>query len=410
MALRAAAVALLIPLLLFATLLLVPGFDQPWGTFAFHFYVVSAASLLAAATCALLILSARSIRETRILFLALTFLSLGTIFSIHGLTTPGHFYHLPSAALERSPWLATLVAGFFATLSVVSIPRVIEQSRLRLPEATFACCGAVIASYFIVSLLFPDWLTGFPTREEWFQHVLTAVTLGLLGFAAYRYLDSYLFTRLPSQIAVSVGLLFIAEAQLSLDFGAFWHYSWWLYHGLFLAAFGAVLGGWTLELLRARDARSIAEAIAMRDALTQLKRGRPSPLVSLADQIENHDLETHRHVDRVAAYALSIGRQMGFGTARLRDLVLAAQMHDIGKIGLPPYILTKPGKLTDAEWAAIKQHPGKGWEIVARLRGLQQIADITTSASTAPVIPTASPATRSRSKPESSPWPTRSTP
>jgi HD-GYP domain-containing protein (c-di-GMP phosphodiesterase class II) len=51
-------------------------------------------------------------------------------------------------------------------------------------------------------------------------------------------------------------------------------------------------------------------------------------------------------------------------------------MHDIGKIGLPPYILTKPGKLTDEEWAAIKLHPGKGHEIVERLNGLQGVATI----------------------------------
>src|SRR5439155_26875117 len=72
----------------------------------------------------------------------------------------------------------------------------------------------------------------------------------------------------------------------------------------------------------------------------------------LANQIENHDLDTFRHVDRVAAFAYLIGHDVAFGSSRLRRLVLAGQMHDIGKIGLPPYILTKPGKLTDEEWAA----------------------------------------------------------
>jgi HD-GYP domain-containing protein (c-di-GMP phosphodiesterase class II) len=149
-----------------------------------------------------------------------------------------------------------------------------------------------------------------------------------------------------------------------------------MYHGLFLVAFLTVLGGFTWELLRARDASSIAEAIAMRDALRQLNRGRPTPLVTLADQIENHDLDTFRHVDRVAACAYAIGRQLGFGPGRLRDLVLAAQMHDIGKIGLPPYILTKPGKLTGEEWDMIKLHPGKGFEIVSRIPALRSLAAV----------------------------------
>ncbi len=377
MAIRFAALSLALPLALLIALLRAPGLSElEFYAPAFHFYVVSAASLLAAAVCAVLVLSARSIRQTRILFLALCFFSLGMIFAVHGLTTPGHLYNHFTAALERSPWLSTLAGGFFAALSVVSIPRVMERTRLRVPEITFAFCTGLIVAYSAISLAFPDWLTGFPTTEAWFRHLLSAVTIALLSFAAWRYFQSYLFARLPAQLAVGVGLLFLAEAQVSLDLGEVYYASWWTYHGLFLAAFVAVLGGWTWELLRAKDVRSIAEAIAMRDALTQLNRGRPYPLVTLADQIENHDLETFRHVDRVAACAYAISREMDFGPGRLRDLVLAAQMHDIGKIGLPPYILTKPGKLTDEEWEQIKLHPGKGCEIVERVRGLKDIATV----------------------------------
>ena len=78
----------------------------------------------------------------------------------------------------------------------------------------------------------------------------------------------------------------------------------------------------------------------------------------------------------VAAFAYLIGHDMGFGSTRLRRLVLAGQMHDIGKIGLPPHILAKPGKLTDEEWAAVKLHPTKGWEIVGRAKALKDIASI----------------------------------
>ena len=376
MATRLSLIALAAPLTLLALFLAFPETDKLWNSSNFHFYVVSAASLLAAGTCAVLVASARSIRETRILFLALSFFSLGMIFSVHGLTTPGHLIHHPSGAIMRSPWIATLAAGGFAALSVITIPRVIERTRLLRPQLIFAVCASAAVVYFAVSLSFPNWLTGFPTEAEWFQHLLTSITVGLLCFAAWRYFDSYRFTRLTSQLAVMCGLLFLAEAQLSMDFGRFLQYSWWIYHGLFLVAFVTVLGGWTWELLRARDASSIAEAIAMRDALSQLNRGRSSTVVSLANQIENHDLDTFRHVDRVAAVAYLIGKEMGFGAARLRVLVLAGQMHDIGKIGLPPYILTKPGKLTDEEWEAVKLHPAKGHEIVARLTNLGPVAKI----------------------------------
>ena len=374
MATRIAIVVLAIPALAFAVLMAAPSLDSSWGTSLFHFRVVSAASLLAASACFVLIASARSIRQTRVMFLALSFFSLGMIFSVHGLTTPGHIFDHPTAAIGRSPWLATLAAGVFAALSVTSVPWLVERSRLRLPEATFVLCAGAVLLYFGVSLIFTEWLAGFPTEDEWFQHALTLTTIGLLGFAAWRYLESYMLTRLASQLAVVVGLLFIAEAQVSLDFGRFWAYSWWMYHGLFLAAFVTVLAGWGWELLRARDIRSISEAIAMRDALAQVNAGRSSTLISLANQIENHDAETHRHVDRVAGYAYAIGKELGFGAVRLRDLVLAAQMHDVGKVGLPAYILQKPQPLTDEEWRLIQQHPLKGYEIVGRLKGLSSIS------------------------------------
>ncbi|HEU4760387.1 MAG TPA: HD domain-containing phosphohydrolase, partial [Dehalococcoidia bacterium] len=373
---RVACLLLAVPLAVLLTLLAFPDLGWEWDAPGFHFYVVSAASLMSAAVCTVLVLSARSIRETRILFLALCFLSLAMIFAVHGLTTPGHLYQHFTAALERSPWLSTLSGGFFAALSVISVPKVMERARLRLSELVFGACAGLILLYFVVSLAFPDWLTGFPTRETWFRYLLSVGTIGLLLFAAWRYGQSYMFARLPGQLAVMGGLVLLAEAQVSLALGEVWYLAWWMYHGLFLAAFASVLGGWGWEMLRARDVKAIAEALVMRDALAQLNRGRPSTVVTLADQIENHDPATFRHVDRVAAYALAIGREMGFGPARLRELVLAAQMHDIGKIGLPSYILTKPGKLTDDEWTLIKRHPGKGGHIVARVPSLEGVARI----------------------------------
>jgi HD domain len=245
-----------------------------------------------------------------------------------------------------------------------------DGTRIKIPQIIFIGSLALIAFYFVMSMLSPDWLAGFPTQAKWFQHTLTTITLSFLLFAAWRYYQSYQFARLPGQLSVAVGLAFLAEAQLSLDFGRLWAYSWWLYHGLFLIAFMSVLGGWAWEVIRAKDGRAIAEGLAMRDALSQMNRGRPTNLVALADQIENHDLETFRHVDRVAAFSYAIGHELGFSASHLRELVLAAQMHDVGKIGLPPYILTKEDKLTDEEWTQIKQHPGKGAEIVQRVRTL----------------------------------------
>jgi HD-GYP domain-containing protein (c-di-GMP phosphodiesterase class II) len=175
---------------------------------------------------------------------------------------------------------------------------------------------------------------------------------------------------------MAAGLVLLAESQVSLNFFEVWHLSWWVYHFLFLVAFVTVLVGWALEIHRAKDLKAIAEALVMRDALLQLNRGRPDSVVALADEIEARDLATFRHVDRVAAYAYMIGQELGLGPARLRDLVLAGQLHDVGKIGLPTYILTKPGKLTPEEWEIIQQHPHKGWEIANRTKKVKTLAHV----------------------------------
>jgi HD-GYP domain-containing protein (c-di-GMP phosphodiesterase class II) len=131
-----------------------------------------------------------------------------------------------------------------------------------------------------------------------------------------------------------------------------------------------------MEVLRAGSVKVIAEGLSMRDALAQLNRGRPSTLVELADAIEAKDAATLGHVSRVASYALGIGRELGLPAWELRSLVLAAQMHDVGKIGTPDAILSKPGNLTDDEYAVIKQHALRGHEIASRVDALRSIQEV----------------------------------
>jgi HD-GYP domain-containing protein (c-di-GMP phosphodiesterase class II) len=149
-----------------------------------------------------------------------------------------------------------------------------------------------------------------------------------------------------------------------------------MYHGLYVLAFVALFVGWGLEVVRAGNVKVIAEGLSMRDALAQLNRGRPAALVALADEIEVKDEATLGHVSRVASYALGIGRELGLPSWELRSLVLAAQMHDVGKIGTPDAILCKPGSLTDEEFLVIKQHTVRGHEIAGQVEALRSIRDV----------------------------------
>jgi diguanylate cyclase (GGDEF)-like protein/putative nucleotidyltransferase with HDIG domain len=85
---------------------------------------------------------------------------------------------------------------------------------------------------------------------------------------------------------------------------------------------------------------------------------------SLALAIDAKDKFTHQHILRVQRYALVIAEHMKLTGAELEAVRTGALLHDIGKLGVPEYILLKPGRLTDEEYTKIKKHPEIGAAIL----------------------------------------------
>lgn len=92
-----------------------------------------------------------------------------------------------------------------------------------------------------------------------------------------------------------------------------------------------------------------------------------SSILALASALEAKDPYTRGHSHRVATYASIIARCMGFDEEHVEDVRLMSLMHDIGKIGMPDYVLTKPGSLTDEEFDMLKKHPVVGEHIIQPL-------------------------------------------
>lgn len=82
---------------------------------------------------------------------------------------------------------------------------------------------------------------------------------------------------------------------------------------------------------------------------------------------------TRGHSERVAAWAVRLGRALGFQGADLTALRWGALLHDLGKVGVPDAILTKPGPLTEEEYALVRQHSLWGAEIVAEIPHISPI-------------------------------------
>jgi diguanylate cyclase (GGDEF)-like protein/putative nucleotidyltransferase with HDIG domain len=88
---------------------------------------------------------------------------------------------------------------------------------------------------------------------------------------------------------------------------------------------------------------------------------------SLAIAIDAKDQTTHGHVRRTQIYASEMGKLFKMSSNDVRALFAGALLHDIGKLAVPEYILNKPGKLTEAEFAKMKIHPTVGGDILKRV-------------------------------------------
>jgi len=84
---------------------------------------------------------------------------------------------------------------------------------------------------------------------------------------------------------------------------------------------------------------------------------------------------TAGHSDRVAELSEKLGIAAGLDEQEIRRLVISALLHDIGKIGVPESILDKPAKLTEDEFALIKQHPDMGHKIIANIPDYDDISN-----------------------------------
>ena len=91
--------------------------------------------------------------------------------------------------------------------------------------------------------------------------------------------------------------------------------------------------------------------------------------------LQVRDSGTADHSEDVVTLCDAVGRRLGFSDQELKHLAAGAQLHDVGKVAVPSEILNKPGALTDAEWAVIREHTLVGEQI---LRSVPEMAEVAT--------------------------------
>ena len=179
--------------------------------------------------------------------------------------------------------------------------------------------------------------------------------------------DSYLWS-FPNYLVAAAVAWMISAAS---------HLVGWQSSLLLLPILYVIYRSHSLYIRRLEEAKEHAEAQQKyAEDLIALHR---RTIHALALAIEAKDQTTHDHLERVEVYAIEVGKELGLDDSELEALRAAALLHDIGKLAVPEYIISKPGKLTPEEFEKMKIHPVVGAEILEQVRFPYAVAPIVRS-------------------------------
>lgn len=115
-----------------------------------------------------------------------------------------------------------------------------------------------------------------------------------------------------------------------------------------------------------REIRAVNQEL--KERISELRVSWEQSLQVLANVSESRDPYTAGHQRRVAELAVAISKEMGLSEEKVREIELAALVHDTGKIEIPSEILVKPGKLSELEYELIKTHPEAALKILKSVK------------------------------------------
>jgi HD-GYP domain-containing protein (c-di-GMP phosphodiesterase class II) len=404
-----AAIVLLAPLLILA---LVSGIlpDPKVGAPLSHFAIVTITTILLALVALVMVAVALRVGDLRVTLLALAFLSLSGILLAHALTTPTALVPYPNGWVTFSSPFSVFICATLLAFSTRRWSSRAESMILQRQGILFAVAIMFLVLYNVAAVVSasqpPETVvtpvsaasaddgygrandpheahgaTTVATASPRFDQLLgnallqrgiAGFTVACLGFAIWHYAGRYRLARSPLVAGLLAATIFLVQAQVIMVTTVLWRTSWWTYHLLILAAFGAAAIGLAREYGRSGNLAGVMQGLIVQDTIRQLEHGYTEVITALVAAVEAKDPYTRGHTQRVAELSVSIGQHLGLSPERLRVLNQAAILHDIGKIGVPDAILNKPGPLTDAEFAAVREHPVRGYEIVKPLRSLQR--------------------------------------
>ncbi len=367
--------AMIVPVGVYAWLRMNPQLDPGIVAPAGHFYIVSSVAFVALVTSALIGISAVRLRNIGVTLLALAFISLAEVFTVHGLSTPGFIMgksRVPGIAAEVSVNLT----AFWLWMSSIRSDHPVIEFLSRWQRVLVPVWITLVGLFFMAALLNPHVADFIPVDVAPNTWGIAMVTILFAALASLRYWRSFRYARLPLQIAVAYSAGYLAIAQIIVVTGQMWHLSWWLYHLMLLATVVVMVAGVIQQYASGSSLAVAVRGLFTSDPVERIEAGISPRVRRLIVATEAKDRYTAGHNFRVALYALRLGEQMGLAPEQLRALAQGAIIHDIGKIEVPDHVLNKPGKLSPEERKLIEMHPVTGYEMCKRLGFMKDELDI----------------------------------
>ena len=338
-----------------------------------HFYIVSAVAIVAALLAAALAVATVQIGLYRVLLLCLGFTSMGAIFAVHGLTTPGIlvpnlFKFFAGSAVATSAYLSLAVPAVFFAVSYMPGLSKLERQLPFWPAGWLVFFVALgLASYAAIAIFHTWSIARWPLSLPPYSTTLALGSVALFMFAAIRQARAFRLMRLASQVSLMAAFVLLADAAAAMFLFRVWTFGWWYYHLLMLAGVCIALRALALERAQGKSFRSILEAALQLQVSVDDEQFDVEVVAALVAAVEVKDRETQGHNRRVAELCVRIGRELGVTASELRVLARAGLLHDVGKLGIPDAILHKPGALSESEWTVMKTHPEIGLTILGRV-------------------------------------------
>jgi hypothetical protein len=291
---------LALPLLGLAVLLFQPELDMAWEHHPSHFWIVLIAAAVNVVLAYLTNIAAGRYRDARLTLISLAFLSTAGFLGLHALVTPGVLLDSPNIGFAIATPVGLIIASVFAAASATPLAGPRAMAVLRVRTLLLGGLIALMVAWGIFSVARLPPLDGPPPPREGggLVDALSVVAIVLFAFAAVRLAQFFRYRGDTILLATSAAVVLLAEALIAILVSQNWHYSWWEWHLLLLAAFLTIalaarneyrrsgsltgaFGGLYLEATLARVDRWYASAVASVAAAQEAGGGTDDVLAEL---------------------------------------------------------------------------------------------------------------------------------